>query len=161
MTERLVIAAVLAMLGCTGPAQDEGLIVPGDIEAFAADVQPVFDRSCASLDCHGDPGRAMRLYSIDGLRARDDLRAATELTAEELVANARAVVGIDPDPMPLETHWALTKPLAVAAGGIAHEGGELWRSTADADYQAVLRWLSAARNGVGEPTTSASARSSR
>jgi len=35
----------------------------------------------------------------------------------------------------------LTKPLAVAAGGTPHGGGEFFSTTSDPDYQAILKWI--------------------
>jgi hypothetical protein len=36
----------------------------------------------------------------------------------------------------------LTKPLAIAAGGVPHNGGNTYfPSTADSSYQAILKWI--------------------
>ena len=35
----------------------------------------------------------------------------------------------------------LTKPLDTAAGGVAHGGGNLFATTADANYRKILQWL--------------------
>ena len=35
----------------------------------------------------------------------------------------------------------LTKPLALAAGGIQHLGGDIFLSTADVDYATIVGWI--------------------
>jgi hypothetical protein len=42
-----------------------------------------------------------------------------------------------------ESSRFLLKPLAQAAGGLRHTGGNFWDSTQDPEYQVILDWISA------------------
>jgi len=46
----------------------------------------------------------------------------------------------DPPSSPL-----LLKPLAVAAGGVVHGGGDIFADTTDADYQVIRAWIAGAK----------------
>lgn len=133
------LAAGLALAGCS--VRDQGVVSLEelDAEAYARDVHPVFEARCATLDCHGVADRPLRLYAETGLRARDDLRDRP-MTAEELLANVRAVEAIDPG-APFDRGMMMRKPLAPAAGGVAHEGGDVWRDPAEAQPSCVVAWL--------------------
>ena len=146
----LALGAMLA--GCTFDDQAEVAIRPaGDETTFASQVQPILETGCATLDCHGQPGRPLRLYSTWGLRIDDSLRppAGAELddippiTAEEIRANVRAIAGIDVGIGRVEDSLLLLKPLDPRAGGIHHVGRIHWHSTDDPEYQTIRAWLAA------------------
>lgn len=151
MTRRASVGAALALvlpsvalgllaLGC---GYDAGETVPlTDLDApfYAAHVQPILATGCASLDCHGVDGRPLRLYSEDGLRRRDDLRGQP-LSAGELAWNVEVFEAIDPDAPSADENVALTKPLAVDAGGLYHVGGDLWATRDDPRYRCLRTWL--------------------
>lgn len=147
---RFVLAATLCALaagpGCAPLPQGEvGYAVP-DLELYKAYVHPLFEGSCATLDCHGDPGRPLRLYSATGLRIRGDLRAApgmtmTELTDEELADNVQSIAAIDVDEPDVDARFLLLKPLSNTGGGIHHYGGQIWSGTDDVAYRCVHGWL--------------------
>jgi len=90
-------------------------------------IRPIFfNRGCASSGCHSSSDFSSRFritdypeydYVLTGERANFDTPALSEL---------------------------LRKPLAPAAGGLAHQGGTIFASTADPDYQTILGWISAA-----------------
>lgn len=140
---RLAAPLSILLAGCIG-AQGEVALPEPDVDAYAEHVHPFAERACGSLDCHGDPGRPLRLYAEEiGLRARDELRG-TPLTDAELRSNALALVGIDPWPASLDDHLALRKPLRVGAGGVEHEGDDLWLDRADPAYACLRGWLAGA-----------------
>lgn len=137
---RVALALTAALTGCGHADQD---VEPVDVlaaDAYARDVHPIFEARCATLDCHGVTGRPLRLFAETGLRLRDELRDLP-ITDEELLANLQAAEAIDPGVEP-ERHMILRKPLAEAAGGVEHEGGELWLSRDEPQAACILAWLS-------------------
>ncbi len=138
----VLVAAVAA--ACTG--SNGATPVPASVDTLAsyiATVDPILEARCATLDCHGDPGRPLRLYAETGLRARDALRGQP-ITEDELVANVRAIVAVDPGAAPDAT-LMLAKPL----GAFDHVGGRLWLSADEAQPACLRGWL-AGRSG--DPT---------
>ena len=111
---------------------------PVDVDGYAAEVHSYVEIGCATLDCHGDPGRPLRLYGEIGLRARADLRDQP-MSRSELEDNAYSFRGVDD--APLDENLVLLKPLAEAAGGLAHVGADVWASESDPGYRCVRAWL--------------------
>ena len=134
-------AWLLAAAGCTDTDSLEQVVPRGDRESYAQFVQPYVGLRCGSLDCHGESGRALRLYAEDGLRLRGDLRGEP-IAEDEIDHNIASFAGVSPDSSPAAEHLALTKGLAVAAGGFAHVGGDIWTATDDPGYQCLVAWLS-------------------
>jgi hypothetical protein len=126
-----------------GPAPIEA---SGTLDDFENYVQPVLQVGCASLDCHGNAGRPLRLYAKNGLRAEADLRGY-KASFDEMRANILAIDGLDPFVDQIEDHLLLLKPLAVDAGGIHHVGGDLWADQTDKVYRCLHAWL---RAGVSD-----------
>ena len=131
------LASALAA-GCAFEPPAGQTTLNGDVYPL---VQPVVAHSCASLDCHGREARPLRIYAVDGLRRSDDLRGE-DLTQEELHLNFDAFEAIDPEPTRL--HIVLSKPLSVDAGGLFHEGGDLWPDASHAEYRCIEAWLTEA-----------------
>jgi hypothetical protein len=107
-----------------------------DVASYQASVHPILEARCATLDCHGDLDRPLRLYAETGLRAADALRGQP-ITPAELDANARALIAVDPAPDGRPS-LVLTKPLA---GTVKHIGGDQWDSTDEPQYLCVAGWL--------------------
>jgi len=131
-------AAFLAVAGACGGV-DAGTEQPvGELEqdSYTRDVHPILEARCATLDCHGVDDRPLRLYSETGLRARDDLRDQP-IERDELVANLRAIAAIEPGAIPIDSLF-IRKPLA---GGVFHEGGDLWARLDEPQVACVLAWL--------------------
>jgi hypothetical protein len=129
------LAAWLLAVGCVD-AGGTVPITPGDRAAYVQWVQPILEARCATLDCHGDAGRALRLYAPTGRRLRDDLRVVHDdgglpaLVDEEITANLRSIAAV--------RDLVIPKPLA---GGLGHEGGEQWRSPDEPQVVCVQGWL--------------------
>jgi hypothetical protein len=149
---RAAAAAALAALAALASACVVDLPPPeplpeGDVTEFARTVQPVLDLRCADPSCHARADRPLALYS-KGRHRRDPARTFLDepLDAEELAANARAVAAfaleIAPEDGP-DGCLVLRKPLALAAGGCGHAGGEIFSSRDDREYRAVRAWLAA------------------
>ena len=143
----LALAALVA--SCAGAASGTQQVSTRDAETFASNVQPYLEASCATLDCHGAPGRALRLYSELGLRASSALRSKpiaakhdpVALTAAELDENRLAFASVALASDKPEAQLALLKPLALGQGGIHHVGGVHWASKDDPGYLCLRGWL--------------------
>jgi hypothetical protein len=136
LASSLVAASLAAACQDTGGTRP---LVSEDEATYAAYVQPVLEARCATLDCHGNVERPLRLYAATGLRATDALRDRP-LAAEELTANVRSLAAVDPGAAP-EASLVLSKPLV---GGQAHEGGDLWTSPDEPQVVCVRSWLAGA-----------------
>ncbi|MGE0787525.1 MAG: hypothetical protein AB7S26_17760 [Sandaracinaceae bacterium] len=143
-----VVGGALALLvGC--PAPQGASLQPLPDARYATYIHPLFEGSCATLDCHGDEGRPLRLYSETGLRITDDLRTAPgeptiPVTAEELVDNVHAIAIVDVDHPIVEERFLLLKPLSNVGGGVHHYGGRIWTGVDDPAYRCVRSWLEGA-----------------
>jgi hypothetical protein len=134
--------------GCA-PVDEQSMVgvqAQGSVADFQQYVQPVLQAGCASLDCHGQAGRPLRLYARNGLRQRVELRGL-DASESEALANMQAITGLAPETQHLEDHLLLLKPLAVDAGGVHHKGGELWRDQNDHAYRCLHAWL---RSGASD-----------
>jgi hypothetical protein len=119
---------------------------------YAANVQPVVEHKCGSLDCHGQLPRGLRVYGKNSLRlandaglvvgsgatTRDEARATYEsimaLQPEKMDAFAR-----EPAPRPESDAYGLlllTKPLAIER----HRPGATLRKGEPAE-RCILSWL--------------------
>jgi hypothetical protein len=99
-----------------------------DYQQFVSDVEPVFEKTCNAGNCHGSPGNEMYLTCGSSAAAkRWNYHSALQYLAQQ--ANQAELV---------------RRPLAPSQGGSFHEGGVIWQSTGDGDYQAVLNWATAA-----------------
>lgn len=146
---RALCALGAVLPGCHGDSGGSERISVGDAQTFESYVQPYLEVRCASLDCHGAAGRPLRLYSELGLRREPALRTvpvadATDplpITAAELEDNRFAMAAIAAGDRASAEHLVLRKPLALAAGGIAHEGGVHWQDTRDPGYLCLRGYL--------------------
>jgi hypothetical protein len=113
----------------------------GDLNAFAAEVEPVLEERCGSGGCHGRRGQPFAIY-VPGAYRADDRRTYLDepLDAAELEQNAWRLSACAHGEK-AERSDALCKPLAVAAGGCGHEGGDVFADTRDSGYRAILAWL--------------------
>ena len=110
-------------------------------------MSPVFERRCGTLDCHGQVGRPLRIYSGLGLRLPNDAGntpGSNATTPDEITANYRAVIGLEPEQMsrveagqiPVTDLLILAKPLMLEA----HKGGPAIAS-GDSAETCITSWL--------------------
>ena len=154
------LAALIALgassaISCASSPDDskQPLLVvdSADPAAFRLGVDAVFERRCASLDCHGTNARGLRLYSANGLRLPNDQGNAPgtgATSADEINANYASVVGLQPEKMnaflqksPRTADDAyqlivLTKPLGLER----HKGGAALSKGEPAE-QCIVTWL--------------------
>ena len=101
------LLGVFFTLACvTSPGKEDRFLAAGpDPVAWGArdgGVEPVFERRCGTLDCHGQVGRPLVIYGGNRLRLPNDsgLTAADGgTTDEEIVANYQSVVSLEPERM--------------------------------------------------------------
>ncbi|MDH5673193.1 MAG: hypothetical protein OEZ06_13640 [Myxococcales bacterium] len=156
---RLPLLSLLAcaLLGCVESKYESlaPLDAPLDADHYASHVQPYVALACASLDCHGDGGRPLRLYSELGLRLHHGLRPraqgdtveAEPLVAEELRRNVAAFRSLEPAHHAGDERLVLSKPLSRKAGGAAHVGGDLFATSDAPGHRCLQGWLSAESAG--------------
>lgn len=145
----LCLCGLAAASGCGDNTRALVHLAPRDAETFATHVQPYLEASCATLDCHGTQGRALRIYSELGLREQANRRVTpisdkhdpTPITPAELDANRLAFAGVALATDAPGEQLALRKPLALGEGGIHHQGRVHWASTQDPGYLCLRGWL--------------------
>lgn len=95
-----------------------------DYQTFEALVNPVLGERCAAGNCHGSPANSMYLTCGD---------------SPEKARWNYFVVGDYVSRSP-RTSEILRRALDPAAGGTFHEGGTVFESAQDPDYEALLTW---------------------
>lgn len=152
---RIVAALLLCAIGAgcaSSPSPDGKLrtttIIAPDQSQFEQFVSPALERRCATLDCHGQVGRPLRLYSARGLRLPNDaglIPGTGATTTEEATANYRAVIGLEPEEMtrvmagvdPPRALLLLKKPLMLEG----HKGGPVLAPTNDPVEVCIDSWI--------------------
>ena len=168
MVAPVLVLAASVVTSCSIPDASRTTIVGGatgpNEELYTQYVDPYLARRCATLDCHGQVGRPLRLYSQLGLRQSDagviDPIDVTGFRGEpttdaEKHANYQAVVGLQPEIMDQvvadlgddpERLLLLLKPLML----IPHKGGKIINQgtgmATDTDpttlgYDCITDWL--------------------
>ena len=125
-------------------------------------------KRCGSLDCHGQLGRPLRIFSANGLRSFDasnggyfpNLTGRTGLTDDERKLNYEAVIAVEPEVM----------SQVIASGGTdvnrlilirkprgleRHKGGQLLGNDADEGFLCMKSWLGG--NGVDQASCTTAA----
>jgi hypothetical protein len=68
---------------------------------FRDSVDPYIEKQCGTLDCHGQPGRGLRVYGFRGLRLYSQeaglIPGLQQTTAEEVNANYFALISVEPE----------------------------------------------------------------
>jgi hypothetical protein len=151
-------AAVMAVLaaGSTScastPDKDRTTdIIQPDFAAYHDEVDAYLSRRCGTLDCHGQPGRAYRIYSREGFRLYNEdagLVSGQQPTTEaEIKANFQAIIALEPEELnrvmaaqandeQLKRWIWIRKPLKLER----HKGGPAMAED-DSGYKCVVSWL--------------------
>jgi hypothetical protein len=100
----LVAGFFLPALACASTPDDgssPSLAVTGlDRASYETMVQPVVERRCGSLDCHGTLARGLRVYGTNSLRLPNDAGLAVgngKTTSAEAQATYASLVGLEPE----------------------------------------------------------------
>jgi hypothetical protein len=109
-------------------------------------------KRCGTLDCHGQPGRPLRIYGQLGLRFPDDadnVPGGNATTETEYLADYQAVIGLEPEIISRvvadptnnpPTELTLVRKMRMAE---RHKGGQLVVAGDDGD-QCITSWLAGA-----------------
>lgn len=144
--QQLRVLCVLAVLSsCSGPPEDErvGFLTPPR-DSFAPPSETL-GAHCGSLDCHGQTGRSLRLYHVNGLRLPANVSGSGVTTPEEHDANFQSVVLLEPERLTLFLQQGARELDALtivrkARGSEEHKGGAPWAPGSDAD-RCLTSWL--------------------
>lgn len=133
------------------------VVIQPDYTAYKENVDTYLNRRCGTLDCHGQPGRAYRMYGREGFRLYTVLdgglvSGVQPTTEEEKLANFQAIVGLEPEEMSrtmalandpdrqeaegLKRLLFIRKPLRLER----HKGGPAMAED-DPGYRCVRAWL--------------------
>jgi len=131
-------------MGCAESAPEEDLHLPNK-DQFPM-VLDALERRCGTLDCHGAPGRNLRLYTGSGLRLDPkDIPGNGQTTPEEYDASYWSVYGLEPEitSAVIADKGADPERLALirkARGVEAHKPGAIVKEGDDAD-DCLTSWL--------------------
>jgi hypothetical protein len=117
-------------------------------------VSQLLERRCGTLDCHGQPGRSLRIYGRYGLRKPSKADnptyvpgGITPTTQDELDSNYHSVCGLEPEKMAdvvgkkasVDTLTLVRKPRLTEA----HKGGRVLPQNGDGD-KCLVSWIKGA-----------------
>ncbi|MEO8884003.1 MAG: hypothetical protein ABI377_11425 [Devosia sp.] len=99
-----LIALVLSLQGCGPSVAEEAARLGSSLQAPSQtafpDVADALQKRCATLDCHGQAGRNLRLYGYGGLRlSKADTPIGIPTTDLEYNASYDSLVGLEPEVM--------------------------------------------------------------
>ena len=162
------LAGVSLLASCTGIVGDgsSDVVYATPVRAGFEQVADAMQPSCGTLDCHGQPGRNLRLYGGRGLRldaAKDSADGETD--PAEYEANYWSVVALEPEIMAAVVLDGGNAPerlilIRKGRGTIRHKGNALMKPGDDLD-QCMVEWLKGnilvdrcfAASRIGAPTT--------
>jgi hypothetical protein len=151
--KRLALALLLAACAAAPDGKPIAPPVPDRDRFLSQGVSLFLEARCGSLDCHGQDGRPLRLYSKDGLRrlvGDGGLRDTSDTTPLERLENYRSVIGLEPEemknamasPAGFDRLLLLKKPLDVSGRGVRHKGGQvLSASDSDPGWVCLTSWI--------------------
>lgn len=135
-------AASASCVGVIGTDRELALPVRSGFESVADALQP----SCATLDCHGQAERNLRLFGARGLRlqAMDNAKEGTTQPAE-YEANYWSLVSLEPETLAAVIRDGGGDPerlilIRKGRGTTRHKGGALMRPDDNLD-QCLTAWL--------------------
>jgi hypothetical protein len=155
---------------CEGEAC--GPVADLDMDFYQCNVEPIFDRSCAMLGCHGSEERPFRIYARGRLRNDQDLTTAQNPAANGCLRNSTVNLAENGTGTIMCEGWTRHTALEwqknfessrafmrenmnpedsellmqAKVGGRPHVGVHPFRE-GDASYTMILRWLSGERLG--------------
>ncbi len=138
-------------------AEDGGSLEP-DYVTYKAHVNTLLERQCGTLDCHGQAGRAYRIYSFRGLRVFNPeaglQSGISETTEDERRYNFQSLITIQPEEMRRVVARAGDNPdvlifLSKPLGNERHKGGNVIAQNG-ASYKCITAWLRTPIGGTME-----------
>ncbi len=140
----LVATYLVVAIGCSETAPDEPLSLPSRSQ-FPL-VLDALERRCGTLDCHGTPGRNLRLYTGSGLRLDPkDIPGNGQTKDAEYDASYWSVEGLEPEIMSAVVEGEGADPerlifLRKARGTEHHKPGAIIEEDDDTDV-CIRSWL--------------------
>ena len=140
----LVLVLLLGSAACT-PSNDRAKYRAPDETGFAL-VSPMLEAHCGSLDCHGQPGRSLRIWSQNGMRlSPDDVSGDGGTRTDEVGANYSSVITLEPEILDAVVADAGKNPerltlVRKARGSEHHKGGSALIPGGPAD-RCLVSWL--------------------
>jgi hypothetical protein len=128
-------------------ASDERSFLSAPSRTDFPEVGTSLELRCGTLDCHGQPGRSLRLYGYGGQRlSPTDTPNGSPTSDQEIAACYDSVVGLEPEVISeVVTHRADPDQLTLVRkmrGVERHKGGQQSSPGDDLDRCVVL-WLTA------------------
>ena len=151
----LVLASAMAALGalsCSTAPSDSRIGIAAPDESQFPPVSDYLDHRCGTLDCHGQPGRNLRIWGCEGMRLdMNDISNCAPLlggkktTSAEYDATYRSLVGLEPVPMSQVVASGGQDPdlltfVRKARGLDSHKGGQLI-TPGDPQDVCITSWL--------------------
>lgn len=144
-------ALVTGSTSCASPPDNKRFteILQPDFPTYRTFVDSYLQRRCGTLDCHGQPGRAYRIYGFAGFRLYNLdaglVSGQQPTTEEEVLANYQAAVALEPEEMSrlIATQGADPNKLILLRKALRlerHKGGPAMAED-DAGYKCVVAWL--------------------
>lgn len=145
------VAIAITIAACaSSPSPDRiTVILAPDQKQFTANVSAFLERRCGTLDCHGQVGRPLRVYSGRGLRILNDasnVPGGALTTPQELQANYQSAIGLEPEVLsqvvadpgnnPPSRLLIVNKP----RGSERHKGGTVVVAGDDGD-RCITSWI--------------------
>lgn len=152
-----VVSAAALFFACVAPSgciaasdygpEKNGCPAPDDFPL----VSQLLERRCGTLDCHGQPGRSLRIYGRYGLRLPSKSTdptyvpgGLTPTTPDEIAANYHSACGLEPEKMAdvvakkakVDSLTLVRKPRLTEA----HKGGRLLPANSDGD-KCLVSWI--------------------
>jgi hypothetical protein len=133
-------------LACSGPADNQIFTLTLPDETTFPLVSDALELRCATIDCHGNLPRNMRLYSEYGLRLKKgDVTGIANTTDDEYAANYESIVTIEPEKITGIVknhgqnfdHWIV---VTKGTGAEHHKGGSKF-AKGDVMYTCLLSWI--------------------
>jgi len=143
--------ALASLLGCSASVEDQtsqerSLLVAPSRNDFP-DVANAMQLRCATLDCHGQAGRNLRLYGYGGLRlSPTENPNGNPTTDPEIAADYTSVVGLEPETLSaVVSHEVDPNQLTLVRklrGTERHKGGQP-AVEGDSLDRCIVLWLTA------------------
>ena len=144
-----LIALVCTLLAVACAEEPKpALVARREFQLFRLEVYPVLLRDCGFPACHGSPERFFRVWGPGRVRlpgAMSTPEAFDQPSTAELSASRSMALSMIDERHPARSPL-LRKPLAVQARGAGHlgvdkYGRDVYRTTNDAGYAALYKWV--------------------
>lgn len=147
------LGALGAALSCASGVNEKRtttILAPDQLQ-FETSVSPFLEKRCGTLDCHGQIGRPLRIFSGRGLRIANDAGAYPgigDTTPSEKSANYRAVIALEPELLSrvvagkadARALLLLQKPLQLGSAE-SHKGGPVLAPQGDPGETCLTTWI--------------------